>query len=107
MTLQITDENYLEIRNNIASRPDNLLAAERRYMILLTEIVLKAAPQIVADFDRAIELLPFWINYQPMQRGCAYLGTSIPWSEVAETAIGANILRALCLSDLPVKFPGL
>src|SRR5205823_4396926 len=71
------------------------------------EIVLKAAPQIVADFDRAIELLPFWINYQPRQRGRAYLGTSIPWSEVAETAIGANILRALCLSDLPVKFPGL
>jgi hypothetical protein len=107
MSLVITAENYLRIRNDIAARSDELLAAERRYMTLLTDIVSKAAPQIVADFDRAVELLPFWINYQPRQRGRAYSGTSIPWSEVAETAIGSNIVRAICESDLSVKFPGL
>ncbi|GIK66229.1 MAG: hypothetical protein BroJett018_40230 [Chloroflexota bacterium] len=103
----MTDSDYLEIRKNIAANVDAIIDTERRYMTVLTDMVLKAAPQIVADFDRAIELLPFWINYQPRQRGRAYSGTSIPWSEVAETAIGSNIIRAISVSDLQVKFPGL
>ncbi len=107
MTFVITNSNYLEIRKNIASNVEAILNMERRYMTLLTDVVLQAAPQIVADFDRAIELLPFWINYQPRQRGRAYSGASIPWAEVAETAIGSNIIRAISTSDLQVKFPGL
>lgn len=107
MSLIITDENYLSVRSTILSRIDELIDAERRYMRFLTEIVSKAAPQIVADFDRAIELLPFWINYQPRQRGRAYSGTSIPWSEVAETTIGSNIIRKISESSEKINFPGL
>lgn len=103
----ITEERYLAIRRDITSRLEDIIASEHRYMLYLNSIVLKAAPQIVADFDRAMDLLPFWINYQPRQRGRSYSGTSIPWSEVAETAIGSNIVRALSMDDLSVKYPGL
>lgn len=107
MTPIISNEQYLEIRNSILLHSDNLIEAERRYMGFLTETVLKATPQIVADFDRATDLLPFWINYPPRQRGRAYSGTSIPWSEVAETTIGSNVIRSLSESNREINFPGL
>lgn len=107
MVSAITNQNYSDIRNSITARLDDVIETERRYMSYLNDLVLTAAPQIVADFDRAMDLLPFWINYQPRQRGRAFSGTSIPWSEVAETAIGSNMIRAISQGNIPIKFPGL
>jgi len=107
MNSAITQDNFWAIRERITSQLDELINIERRYTSYLAEVVLNATPQIVADFDRAIDLLPFWINYQPRQRGRASSGTSIPWSEVAETAIDSNIIRALSSTDAVVNFPGL
>jgi hypothetical protein len=107
MSTQLTSDDYLVLRKSVVENLERVIDIEQHYMLYLTSIVKAAAPQIVADFDRAMDLLPFWINYQPRQRGRASSNTSIPWSEVAETAIGANIIRAITSGDVPVTFPGL
>lgn len=63
--------------------------------------------RIFLDFGQAVELRPFWKNYPPIQRGRAPTGTSIPWSEVGQTAIGYNIIRALSQDNPDITFPGL
>ncbi|MEI6046463.1 MAG: BglI family type II restriction endonuclease [Chloroflexota bacterium] len=43
---------------------------------------------------------PFWINYQPRQRGRSPIGNSIPWIEVAEKTVSSHIIRSLTLANL-------
>jgi len=76
-------------------------------MDFLVRITLKAANALYSDFDRANDLLPFWISYAPRQRGRAPTGKSIPWSEVGEKSLSSNLLRAISEENPSVIFPGL
>ncbi len=76
-------------------------------MTYLQKLVADTAPRIADDFSAAIDLMPYWANYPPVQRGRAPTGTSVPWSEVGQTAIGFNMIRALSLSNPNIRFPGL
>src|SRR5258708_39431817 len=103
----ITAEDYFKVRDNLLAFPQTILELEEKYMYFLQDIVADAATRINLDFSKAGLLLPFWKNYPPFQRGRAYTGTSIPWAEVGETAIGANLTRALVMKNPDVTFPGL
>lgn len=100
-------EHYFEVRKTLLSAITIILSLEKRYTDFLCAVVLDAVPRITSDFDKAAALLPFWRHYPPIQRGRAPTGTSIPWSEVGETAIGANILRSLVMTPRNITFPGL
>jgi hypothetical protein len=103
----ITQAECSEIRAGLLQQHEGILEAERRYMDYLVGVTLGAAETLFADFDRANDLLPFWIRYAPRQRGRAPTGKSIPWSEVGEKSLSYNLLRAISISDLAVSFPGL
>jgi len=98
---------YYEARKRFLETPEDILAIEQRYMIFLTHIVSKIALSIATDFDTATKLIPYWINYPPIQRGRSPTGTSIPWSEVGETVIASNFIRGLSEVTPSVTFPGL
>ncbi len=76
-------------------------------MSILSNAVRNVGDIISSDFDAAARLLPFWINYPPEQRGRQPRGDSIPWSEVGETSIGANVVRSLIAVFPDLLFPGL
>ena len=76
-------------------------------MDFLVGVTLAAAARLESDFGRANDLLPFWRNYPPKQRGRAPSGTSIPWSEVGEKSLSSNLLRAILEKDPTITFPGL
>lgn len=103
----ITRVEYLAVRQQLLQSPEALIQTEQRYMDFLVTVVRAVAPRIAADFDKAIDLWPFWKNYAPRQRGRAPTGTSIPWLEVGETAIGANVVRSISQRDSSIHFPGL
>jgi hypothetical protein len=88
-------------------RQDEILTIERKYMDFLVEATLTAASLMESDFGRANDLLPFWINYPPKQRGRAPTGASIPWGEVGEKSLSANLLRAILDKEATITFPGL
>lgn len=101
------ETNYLATREKLLNKPEYLLELEEQYMVFLQGLVADAAMRIFLDFGKATALMPFWRNYPPIQRGRAPTGTSIPWSEVGQTAIGFNIIRALSQADPDITFPGL
>ncbi len=104
----ITETEYFAIRSELVLKhQETILALEQKYMDFLREITLCAADSIHDDFCRARELQPFWVNYPPQQRGRSPRGTSIPWGEVGEKAIGANLNRAISQKDPSITYPGL
>lgn len=103
----ITPEIYHQARKQLFDSPEYIIETEKKYMLFLEGVVGNAASQIAEDFNQAIKLLPFWIRYAPIQRGRSPSGASIPWSEVGETAIGANIINSIALTDSTIQFPGL
>ena len=106
--MTITEAEYFAIRSELLEGEQaHILAVEQKYMKFLLEVTLAAANSIFDDFSRAMELLPFWVNYPPVQRGRAPTGTSIPWGEVGEKSISSNLVRSISLKDPSVTFPGL
>jgi hypothetical protein len=103
----ITQAEYSEDRSGLLQRYKSIIAAERKYMDYLVGTTLRAAETLFTDFNRANDLLPFWIRYAPRQRGRSPTGKSIPWSEVGEKSLSYNLLRAISTSDLAVSFPSL
>jgi hypothetical protein len=78
-------------------------------MRLLQKLILQNASDLKLDFDMSSELYPFWANYPPEQRGRKPKGDSIPWIEVGETSLTANMIRLIAESQEfgTVMFPGL
>jgi len=106
--MTITETEYFDIRSELLNEKQaNILAAEQSYMRFLLDATVSAAGKIFDDFSRAMELMPFWVNYPPIQRGRAPRGTSIPWGEVGEKTISANLVRAIAQKDPSITFPGL
>jgi hypothetical protein len=103
----ISQADYFAIRTKLLQEQPYLLAIEQKYMYFLRDVILTAATNIYDDFCRAMELKPFWVNYPPQQRGRTPSGTSIPWGEVGEKAIGANLERAIWQKDPLIAYPGL
>ena len=98
----------LAIRSELISNElAHIVAIERQYMNFLVDVTLRAADSIYTDFCQVTELMPFWVNYPPRQRGRAPSGSSIPWSEVGEKAISQNLVRALTLTDPTITFHGI
>lgn len=104
----LTKENYFAIRSELISNElAQIVTVERQCMNFLVDVTLRAVDSIYTDFCQVTELMPFWVNYPPRQRGRAPSGTSIPWSEVGEKAISQNLVRAITLTDPAITFPGL
>lgn len=104
----LTEADYFFIRSELISNElAHIVAIEQQYMDFLVDVTLRAADSIHTDFCQVTELMPFWVNYPPRQRGRAPSGASIPWSEVGEKAISQNLVRALTLADTSITFPGL
>jgi hypothetical protein len=101
------EAEYLSAREKLLKDPQLLLNLEEHYTTYLQGIIADIAERISIDFNKATELLSFWKNYAPIQRGRAPTGTAIPWAEVGQTAIGYNVIRALSLTSLDFTFPGL
>lgn len=105
----ITEEIYFAERNKLVENLGEIANIEEAYSkILLNDIVLPTAENIVKDFTESpFELLPFWINYPPEQRGRAFSGKSIPWLELGEKTISSNLTKQLSLRFPDITFPGL
>ena len=83
-------EDCAAIRLKLLSQQDSIIALEQKYMNFLVDITLKFANNLYNDFGKANDLLPFWIDYAPQQRGRGPIGKSIPWSEVGEKSLSSN-----------------
>lgn len=106
--MSITEQDYFAVRSRLlAQEQSQILSTENRYMNFLLDVVLSAANDIYRDFGQALNLMPFWINYPPVQRGRSPRGTSIPWGEVGEKTISSHVIHALSLKYPSVTFPGL
>lgn len=103
----MNEADYFDLRERLMADPQGVLDLERRYMDLLSDVVLEAAEPIFTDFGKTSNLLPFWINYPPKQRGRAPTGTAVPWGDMGEKAVSGNFGRAL-LDKMPsISYPGL
>ncbi len=101
------EAEYFDLRDRLIQDLPAVLDLERRYMELLTDVVLAAAEPIFTDFGKAYDLLPFWINYPPEQRGRAPSGDAVPWGDMGEKAVSGNFGRAL-LDRMPsISYPGM
>lgn len=105
--MTVTETDYFAIRNKLLQDQDGIVAIEQKYMQFLLKVILTAANNISQDFSQAMDLKPFWVNYPPAQRGRTPRGTSIPWGEVGEKTVSANIIRAISLMDTSITYPGL
>jgi hypothetical protein len=102
------ENHYWQVRDSLLSDGGaRLLDAEQKYERLLTKMCQQAAQRVQRDFNMAAKLLPFWMNYSPRQRGRKPRGESVPWGEVGEKSIGANLLRGILRTIGDVNFPGL
>lgn len=106
--MSLTANEYFALRSQIANNyNDTILAAEQKYMEILTEVTLKAVPNIYKDFSLATDLKPFWIAAAPEQRGYKPKGDSIPWGEVGEKTILATMAAAISKKFPDIIYPGL
>lgn len=103
----MNETDYFVLRKRLIDNRKGILDLERQYMDRLTEVVLEAAEPIFTDFGKTSDLLPFWINYPPKQRGRAPTGTAVPWGDMGEKAVSGNFGRAM-LDKMPsISYPGL
>lgn len=105
--MALTHTRYHAVRRWLLEHSADIIAAEQRYMDFLTQATLAAAPAIYDDFSRANDLIPFWINYSPSQRGRSPTGLAAPWSEVGQTTISSNLLRMVVQQDPSLSSPGI
>lgn len=101
------EKKYLKTRKKLLSDLEIILSLEQKYIKIFTELCLNAAPVIQREFNLASELKPFWETYAPRQRGHKPKGESIPWGEVGEKTIGANMLKQFIAKFPQVSFVGL
>lgn len=100
---------YLQLRSELLTNKTAILETEKYYMqLLLDEIIIQVATAMYRDFSTdAQELIPFWINYPPEQRGRMPTGQSIPLLELGEKAISFNLIKGLINKFPDITFPGL
>jgi hypothetical protein len=105
--MTISETSYFSVRSELLHEQARIVALEEKYTKYLLEVTMSAASSIYEDFSQAMELRPFWENYQPVQRGRSPRGTSVPWGEVGEKTISACLVRAISLKNPSITYPGL
>ncbi|MGB1285781.1 MAG: BglI family type II restriction endonuclease [Aggregatilineales bacterium] len=105
--MTISQKEFFAIKTQLLKEPEQIIALERYYMEFLVQSISEYTNQIVQDFNSAYDLLPFWKNYPPLQRGRAPSGDAIPWSELGETVIVPHTLRSIFEANPSVQHPGL
>jgi len=107
--MQDIRDTYFAIREQLVKEPDKIIAIEEHYTeILLKQVLLPIAEDTRKDFsEHPLELLPFWKNYPPEQRGRMPTGHSIPWLELGEKTISSNLIKKLSEIFPDIIFPGL
>lgn len=99
--------DYFAIRSELLGREQAaILASERKYMTELLDVVQSVAEDIYQDFQQALELRPFWLNYAPRQRGRSPKDESIPWGDMGEKTIIARLGRAIGAKYPELTHPG-
>ena len=97
---------YNEAREAFTKNPQYLIEIER----FITSLILKTTDEfkevMKRSYDEACYLYSFWKNYPPLDRGRSPRGDQIPWIEVGEHAIGANLARFLS-QKVPTREIGL
>jgi hypothetical protein len=78
-------------------------------MFLFRDVIQNNIDLLKQEFDLSSDLYPFWANYPPEQRGRQPIGDSVPWIEVSQASLTANIIRLVASSGAfgNVSFPGL
>ncbi|MDZ4669849.1 MAG: BglI family type II restriction endonuclease [Phototrophicales bacterium] len=107
MNKLIDEAGYRDKRDSLLNHTALILALEETYMQFIATCLQNSTQAITDDFNSAIELMPFWINYPPLQRGRAPTGQAIPWQEVGETVIGAHAIRSIIQKMPSIRHPGL
>jgi len=104
----ITNNDYFVARSKLIKSPQYLLELEQKYTDFLLSIVMEVAEKINVDFSHnSFQLLPFWRNYPPEQRGRQPTGTAVPLLELGEKTLSSHLLAVLAHRLLQIKFPGL
>jgi hypothetical protein len=94
--MPFTETDYFAIRTELLTEEQSvILAIEHKYMGELLDIVKSIAEDVYQDFEKAVELRPFWVNYAPRQRGRAPTDTAVPWGDMGEKTIISRLGRAI------------
>ncbi len=107
---KITKQIYLKSRRQLlANDCQQVLDVEQKYMSHFQKLIQDNADLLKQEFDLSSDFYPFWANYPPEQRGRQPVGDSVPWIEVSQTSLTANIIRLVASSGVfgTVSFPGL
>lgn len=106
-TSQTSKADYDNYRNRLLNNPDAIKSKEKGHARFFLERILDSAQEIEDDFNQASDLQQFWKNNPPSNRGAAPKGDKVPWSEVGETTITPNVVKAVHQTKSGVEFPGL
>lgn len=106
--MKTVEMQYFEARKALISHPETIIEIEQEYTErIVNDVILPTAEQIRLGFSESpYELLPFWINYPPEQRGNKPKMDSVPWLELGEKVIVSNILPTLAKQFPHISFPG-
>jgi hypothetical protein len=86
---------YNSARNHFIQTPSELIEIEKHIFRVVCNVVQNNIHEIIADYNEASFLYPFWGEYPPENRGRSPVGDQIPWLEVGEHAVGHKIKRYL------------
>lgn len=86
---------YNTARNHFINNPSELIEIEKFIFESVCDSVRNNIDEIVADYNEASFLHPFWGDYPPENRGRSPIGDQIPWLEVGEHVVGHKIGRFL------------
>lgn len=98
---------YEDARAHFLSNPAHIISVEKKQTRFFLQCIMDHIEDIQKDFNQAGYLTEFWMSNPPENRGYAPKGDKIPWSEVGETTVTPNIVRAVSNRVPDVEFPGL
>lgn len=106
--MSMTERDYFRKRSEVMSNLDAVEETEKRYARLLLNILADTVEDMFLDFTQsALELLPFWRNYPPEQRGNKASGTAHPMLELGEKLTSSHLVKNIAEELDDVTFPGL
>jgi hypothetical protein len=100
-------DEFEDYRSKCLNNPDLIAKLEKSHASFFLASIFDSIEEIERDFNQAGNLKNFWLNNPPRNRGYAPKGDKIPWSEVGETTLTPNVVRAVLENDSSVEFPGL
>jgi hypothetical protein len=104
-----TQQHFLDRRSQLIDNPQSIIEVEEQFQeYLVHQVIGRCYEQIEKEFsDSPRELLDFWRNYPPEQRGRQPVGNSVPWLELGEKVIAHNIISQISRNNPHIQFHGL